>query len=216
MKVGVFGTGAVGKVIGRRLVSLGHEVFMGSRTADNPDAAAWVQQAGAQAHHGTFNDAARFGELLFNCTAGTASLEAIGTIEREHLAGKVLVDVANPLDFSEGFPPSLAVCNRDSLAEQIQRAHPDLRVVKSLNTMNSHIMVEPTRLDGDHNVFVSGNDPEAKATAAGLLQEFGWPPPAIVDLGDITTARGTEMFLPLWLRLYGRLGTFDFNIGIVR
>ncbi len=216
MNVGVFGTGAAGKMIGRRLVSLGHEVLMGSRRADNPDAVAWAQQAGQHAHQGTFDDAARFGELLFNCTAGTASLDVIGSVQREHLAGKVLVDLANPLDFSGGFPPSLAVSNTDSLGEQIQRAHPELRVVKSLNTMHSGIMVDPARLAGPHNVFLSGNDPDAKTMVADVLQEFGWPPPSILDLGDITTARGTEMFLPLWLRLYGALGTGEFNIGIVR
>ncbi|MFN2557368.1 MAG: NADPH-dependent F420 reductase [Nitriliruptorales bacterium] len=215
MEVGVLGTGAVGKVIGRRLVSLGHEVFMGSRRAGNPDAVAWAQQAGERAHQGTFDNAARFGDVLFNCTAGAASLEAIDSIHPEHLAGKVLVDVANPLDFSRGFPPSLKVSNTDSLGEQIQRAHPDLRVVKSLNTVNAGIMVDPARLQGHHNVFVSGNDPDAKAVVAALLQEFGWPPPSIIDLGDITTARGTEMFLALWLRLYGVLGTGEFNIGIV-
>ncbi len=216
MRVGVLGTGAVGKVIGRRLVSLDHEVLMGSRRPDNPDAAAWAQQAGRRAHHGTFDDAAEFGELLFNCTAGAASLDAIGSIRRDHLAGKVLVDLANPLDFSHGFPPSLTVSNTDSLGEQIQRAHPDLRVVKSLNTMNAGIMVDPARLDGPHNVFLSGNDPEAKTVVAALLQEFGWPPPSIIDLGDITSARGAEMFLPLWLRLYGALGTGEFNIGVIR
>ncbi len=216
MDIGVLGTGAAGKAIGRRLVSLGHGVLMGSRTAANPDAVAWAQQVGEHAHQGTFDDAARFGELLFNCTAGATSLDAIGSIQREHLAGKVLVDLANPLDFSQGFPPSLAVSNTDSLGEQIQRAHPDLRVVKSLNTVHSGIMVDPARLGGGHNVFLSGNDPDAKAVVANLLQEFGWPPPSIIDLGDITSARGTEMFLALWLRLYGALGTAEFNIGVVR
>lgn len=216
MKVGVLGTGAVGRTIGSRLVLLGHEVLMGSRTVDNPDATAWAQRAGEQAHHGTFADAVRFGELLFNCTAGAASLDAIGSCEQAHLAGKVLIDVANPLDFSQGFPPSLTVSNTDSLGEQIQRAHPALRVVKSLNTMNSQIMVDPSRLDGAHNVFLSGNDAEAKATVVGLLQDFGWPESSIIDLGDLTAARGMEMFLPLWLRLHGTMGTGEFNIGIQR
>lgn len=216
MKVGVLGTGAVGRTLGGRLVSLGHEVVMGSRTADNVDAAAWSQEAGELADHGTFSDAAGFGELLFNCTAGAVSLHAIGSIDRAHLAGKVLVDVANPLDFSQGFPPSLVVSNSDSLGEQIQRTYPALRVVKALNTMNAQIMVDPTRLGGVHNVFVSGNDTEAKDIVAGLLREFGWLETWIIDLGDITAARGMEMFLPLWLRLYGALGSGEFNIGIQR
>ncbi len=158
MKVGVLGTGVVGSTIGGRLVSLGHEVMMGSRSADNADAANWAQKAGERAHHGTFSDAARFGELLFNCTAGAASLHAIGSVDEADLAGKVLVDVANPLDFSQGFPPSLTVSNADSLGEQIQRAFPAARVVKTLNTVNCRVMVEPGRVPGDHDVFVCGED----------------------------------------------------------
>ncbi|HUH08577.1 MAG TPA: NAD(P)-binding domain-containing protein [Egibacteraceae bacterium] len=216
MRIGILGTGAVGRTIGSRLVALGHHARMGSRTTENPSAAQWAADAGDRASHGDFADAAGFGELLFNCTAGTASLDAIGAADEADLAGKVLVDVANPLDFSQGFPPTLTVANTDSLAEQIQRAYPGLRVVKALNTMNCEVMVDPARLRGQHTVFVCSDDDGAKAAVIGLLGEFGWPESSILDLGGLDSARGTEMYLPLWLRMMGALGTGEFNIGIVR
>src|SRR5688500_13631831 len=216
MRVGVLGTGAVGKAIASKLVELGHEVTMGSRAADNPEALAWANAAGEQARAGTFAHAGANGELLFNCTAGDASLAAIGSVERSDLQGKVLVDVANPLDFSQGFPPTLSVSNTTSLAELIQRDYPELRVVKALNTMNNQVMVDPSRIGGESVVFMSGDDADAKREVVSLLGEFGWPEPSILDLGDITTARGPEMFLPLWVRILGALGTGDFNIAIVR
>jgi predicted dinucleotide-binding enzyme len=215
MKVGVFGTGRVGNAISTRLVGLGHQVLMGSRTSDNEAAAAWVAEAGSAASQGTFADAAAFGELLFNCTAGGGSLEAIGSAHSEDLAGKVLIDLANPLDFAAGMPPSLLVCNTDSLGEQIQRAFPETRVVKTLNTLHCDVMVDPTRVPGEHHIFMSGNDPEAKRRTSELLQSFGWPPERILDLGDISSARGVEMYLGLWLRLLGVLQTPHFNISIV-
>jgi hypothetical protein len=216
MRIGVLGTGIVGETIGARLVQLGHEVRMGSRSATNEKAAKWAAAQPERASHGTFADAAAFGEVVFNCTAGQGSLDALRAAGAEHLAGKVLVDVANPLDFSQGFPPSLTVCNTDSLGERIQRAFPTTRVVKALNTMNALLMVNPRQLaDGDHTVFVCGDDPDAKALVTGLLTEgFGWRD--VVDLGDITTARGPEMLLPLWLRLWGALGTPMFNVKVVR
>jgi predicted dinucleotide-binding enzyme len=128
----------------------------------------------------------------------------------------VLIDVANPLDFSRGMPPSLLVSNTDSLAEQIQRGFPEARVVKTLNTMNCEVMVDPARLPGEHDVFVAGDDDAAKEKVRELLASFGWPSDRIVDLGDITAARATEMYLPLWLRLFGALQTGDFNIKVVR
>lgn len=216
MRVGVFGTGSVGQTIGTKLAALGHQVMMGSRALDNPDAADWASSVGERASTGTFAEAGRHGELLVNCTAGTASVAVLASVDGGDLEGKVLLDLANPLDHSQGFPPRLSVCNDDSLAEQLQRAHPNLRVVKSLNTMTAAVMVEPSRVPGAHVVFVSGNDPPAKAEVTALLHSFGWPASSVVDLGDITTARGTEMFLPLWVRLYGSLGTGDFNIAIAR
>ncbi len=215
MKIGVLGTGMVGEVIGTKLIQLGHEVKMGSRTANNEKAAAWVKQSGAKAAQGTFADAAAFGEVLFNCTSGKASLEALGLAGAENMKGKVLIDIANSLDFSRGMPPSLLVCNTDSLGEQIQRAFPEVKVVKSLNTMNCNLMVDPGLLKEEHLVFVSGNDATAKATVTTILKEwFGWK--SVIDLGDITTARGVEMVLPLWVSLMGTLQTPVFNFRLVK
>ena len=215
MRIGVFGTGIVGQTIGTKLVQLGHEVKMGARTAANEKAAAWVKAGGERASQGTFADAAAFGELLFNCTSGGASLAVLGQAGAERMDGKVLIDVANPLDFSKGMPPTLAVCNTDSLGEQLQRAYPGVKVVKALNTMNTAVMVNPSLVPGDHDVFLSGNDAGAKAQVAALLRDgFGWK--TVIDLGDITTARGTEMLLPIWLRLWGVMGTANFNFHIAR
>jgi len=216
MRIGVLGTGMVGKAIAGKLVALGHEVKMGSRSADNEQAREWAAAAGSSASQGTFADAASFGELIFNCTSGAGSLDALGSTSPADLAGKVLVDVAVPLDFSQGMPPSLFVASTDSLGEQIQRAFPDARVVKTLNTMNCRVMVEPGRVPGGHQVFVAGNDDGARQEVAQLLQSFGWPADRIIDLGDITAARATEMYLPLWLRLMGALQTAEFNIQVVR
>jgi len=216
VRIGVLGTGVVGRTIGSRLVGLGHEVIMGSRTSDHEGATAWAEGLGAGASHGSFADAAAFGELLVNCTLGAGSIDALASASPQDLDGKVLVDIANPLDFSKGFPPTLSVCNTDSLGERIQAAFPGLRVVKSLNTMNCEVMVDPARVPGDHDVFVSGNDDGAKAEVKGLLHDLGWAEERVVDLGDITTSRGTEMYLALWTRLYGVLGTGDFNIKVVR
>jgi 8-hydroxy-5-deazaflavin:NADPH oxidoreductase len=215
VRISVIGTGTVGKTIGTKLVELGHDVTMGSRSATNESAAEWVALAGARASQGTFADAAAFGELVFNCTAGTVSLEALSAAGDENLAGKVLVDVSNPLDFSKGRPPTLSVCNDDSVGEQIQRAFPEARVVKALNTMNAGVMVDPASIPGEHDVFMCGNDDGAKAQVSELLQSFGWPAERIIDLGDITAARGPEMYLPLWLRLMGAVGP-QFNIKVVR
>lgn len=214
MRIGVLGTGMVGNAIGSKLTQLGHQVLMGSRSAANEKAAAWVKTAGKNASQGTFADAAKFGEVLFNCTSGGASLDALKLAGKENLAGRVLVDVANPLDFSKGMPPSLSVCNTDSLAEQIQRAFPDAKVVKSLNTMNCYLMVNPGLIPGDHNVFVAGNDAGAKTKVNEVLGWFGWKPAQVVDLGDLTAARGLEMVLPLWLRLWSAFQHSNFNFHL--
>jgi 8-hydroxy-5-deazaflavin:NADPH oxidoreductase len=216
MRIAVLGTGAVGRAIATELARLGHEVTMGSRSAGSEALAEWVQDAGESARGGTFAAAAAASELVFNCTSGQHSLEALAAAGDENLAGKTLVDVANPLDFSAGFPPTLTVCNDDSLGERIQAAFPEARVVKALNTVNSAVMVEPGRVRGEHSIFVCGDDAAAKAQVSALLEAFGWPAEAIVDLGGIDGARGAEMYLPLWLRLYGALGSADFNIAIAR
>lgn len=217
MKIAVLGTGMVGTTIASKLVDLGHEVALASRTTDNEKAQAWLAKVGAEkATVATYADAARSAELVFNCTSGAGSLEALHMAGAEALAGKILIDIANPLDFSRGMPPRLSVCNDSSLGEQIQAAFPQTQVVKSLNTINCNLMVEPSSLPGAHVVFVSGNDAEAKRFVEHtvLREWFGWK--EVVDLGDISSARGTEMYLPLWLRMWGALQTADFNVAIVR
>jgi 8-hydroxy-5-deazaflavin:NADPH oxidoreductase len=215
MKVGVLGTGMVGTAIGTRLIELGHEVRMGSRQAGNEKAVGWADSAGDRASSGDFADAASFGQVVFNCTAGEGSVNAV-TSAKDGLAGKLLIDVANVLDFSDGPPPVIPATDRDSLAEQIQRAVPEAHVVKSLNTVNNDVMVDPAQVPGDHVIFLSGNDAQAKRQATELLGDFGWSEDRVVDLGDITTARGTEMYVGLWIRLMGALDSAQFNIGIFR
>lgn len=215
MKIGVLGTGTVGETIGTKLVELGHEVMLGSRTATNEKAAAWAKKAGASASAGTFADAARHGELLFSCTLGSASVDALKLAGEANLAGKVVIDVSNPLDFSKGQPPSLFVSNTDSLGEQLQRAVPKARVVKALNTMWCGLMVNPRQLPEAHSVFLAGNDAVAKDTVKGLLKSFGWRDEELYDVGDITAARATESVMPIWLRLMGVTKGPQFNFRVV-
>jgi 8-hydroxy-5-deazaflavin:NADPH oxidoreductase len=217
MKIAVLGTGTVGRTLTGRLAELGHDVTVGTRDPDATRAkqeyAAWATDQPAVAL-ATFSDAAAGADLVVNASPGTVSLEVLEGAGSANLAGKVLVDVSNPLDFSGGFPPTLSVCNTDSLGEQIQRAHPDARVVKTLNTVTAAVMVHPETLGRESTVFVSGNDDAAKRTVVDLLTAFGHED--VIDLGDITTARGPEMYLALWLRLMGPLGTAEFNVLVVR
>jgi hypothetical protein len=225
MRYAVLGTGIAGRTIAAKLASLGHEVAIGTRDPQatlartepdamgNPPFATWYAAHPAVPPR-TFAEASAFGETVVNTTAGTAALDALHAAGSDNLAGKVLIDIANPLDFSQGMPPTLNPANTDSLGEQVQRAFPDARVVKTLNTMNCSIMVEPGRVSGAHNVFVSGEDVGAKKQVTELLVSFGWPESSVIDLGGIETARGAEMLLPIWLRLYGALGHTDFNFRI--
>jgi predicted dinucleotide-binding enzyme len=215
MRIGILGTGVVGKTIATKLAKLGHDVRMGSRQAGGEKAKAWVKETGGKSSEGTFADAAAHGEIVFNCTPGMASLEALAAAGASNLQGKILVDVANPLDSSKGKPPRLSVCNTDSLGEQIQKAFPTAKVVKSLNTVAAAVMVDPSVIPGVHTMFVSGNDQKAKAEIINLLKTgFGWP--EVMDLGDISGARGQEMYLALWLRLYTRLQTPNVNVRVAR
>jgi 8-hydroxy-5-deazaflavin:NADPH oxidoreductase len=226
VRLGILGTGTVGKTIAARLAGLEHDVMVGTRNPEettsrtepdpygNPPFSAW-QEEHPEVKLGTFAQAAAHGEMIVNATAGAVSLEALEQAGEDNLSGKVLIDISNPLDFSKGMPPSLSVVNTDSLGEQIQRRFPEAKVVKTLHTMNAYLMVDPAQLaGGDHTVFVSGDDPEAKAAVTDLLRSFGWID--IIDLGDITTARGAEMMLPVWLRLFGALQKPVFNFKIVR
>jgi 8-hydroxy-5-deazaflavin:NADPH oxidoreductase len=213
MRIGILGTGIVGKTLATKLAKLGNEVRMGSRAAGGEKARAWVKEAGGKSSEGTFADAAAHAEVVFNCTPGMASLEALKAAGANNLQGKILVDVANPLDFSKGMPPTLSVCNTDSLAEQIQRAFPTAKVVKSLNTVTAAVMVDPSIIPGVHTMFVSGNDAKAKGEVINLLKTgFGWK--EVIDLGDIKAARAQEMHLALWLRLYARFQTPNVNVRV--
>jgi predicted dinucleotide-binding enzyme len=226
MKVAVLGTGIVGQTLAAQLLALEHDVVVGTRDVEatlartepgpmgDPAPATWLEQHPA-ASFATFVDAAAHGEVVFVATAGMAT----GTVlerARDHLAGKTVIDVSNPLDFSAGFPPTMAVCNTDSIGEQCQRAHPEAHIVKALNTVTAALMVDPRQVaDGDHHVFISGDDAGAKQQVTMILTEwFGWR--HVIDLGDISNARGMEMYLPLWVRLFGVLGTGMFNVKVVR
>lgn len=213
MKFAVLGAGMVGESLAGKLVSLGHEVKLGSRTESAGKASAWADKAGKGASHGSYTQAAAFGDVVINALQGAATLAVMGDLRAE-LAGKLLIDIANPLDFSKGFPPTLFISNDRSLAEEIQKLLPQTQVVKALNTVHAPVMVNPALVPGEHDIFVSGNDAAAKARVVELLQSFGWKAP--IDLGDLSTARGTEQLLPLWLRLYGALGTGMFNLRVVR
>src|SRR5918994_3803840 len=226
MRFGILGTGVVGKTMAAHLTGLGHDVMVGTRNLQetlcltepdqygNPPFSDW-QQEHPEVKLGTFGEAAAHGEMVVNATSGAVSLEALELAGAENLNGKVLIDIANPLDFSKGMPPTLSVSNTDSLGEQIQRRFPEARVVKTLHTMNAYLMVDPAQLaKSDHTVFVSGDDAEAKARVSELLRSLGWSD--IIDLGDITTARGTEMVLPIWVRLFGVFQKPIYNFKIVR
>jgi hypothetical protein len=206
MKIGVLGTGMVGSAIASRLVELGHEVMMGSRTAGNRNAATWVTQAGARGQAGTFAETAAFGEIVFNCTHGAGSLAALRAAGDENLQGKVLIDVANVLPPDDPGPKSLG--------QQIQETFPLAKVVKALNTVNCHVMVNPQTVPTPHTIFLSGNDASAKKSVRELLESFGWVD--ILDLGDISAAHATEGYLPLWVAIWKTLGTATFNIRVIR
>ena len=213
MKIGLLGSGNVGQTIGTKLVQLGHDVMMGSRDPANPKAIAWAKKEGHHALYGSFMNAAAFGELIINCTLGSASVDALHQAGSENLKGKILIDTANPLDYSTK-NWTLTISNNDSLGEQIQRTFPELLVVKTLNTMYCDVMVDPRKLSEKTDVFVSGNDIEAKATVITMLRDwFGWK--SVVDLGDITTSRGVEMFVVLWQSLRDAGSSPRFNIKVV-
>ncbi len=217
MKIAVLGTGIVGQTIGSKLIELGHQVKMGSRSSDNPKGLEWVAKQGPSAQLGNFSDASQFGEIIFNCTKGVESVAILKTIPAEFLAHKIMIDLTNPLDFSQGMPPTLSICNTQSLGEDIQANFPELKVVKTLNTMWCGLMVNPKMIgNGNHENFICGNDPEAKTQVIDLLKTFGWNAENIRDLGPISSSRGTEMVLPLWIRLYGVMGTGAFNFRIIQ
>ncbi|MEZ4316451.1 MAG: NAD(P)-binding domain-containing protein [Myxococcota bacterium] len=213
MRIAVLGTGDVGQMLANRVLSKGHAVRLGSRSTDNEKGQAWAASAQGDAALATFADAAAFADLAILAVSGAHALSVVESAGAG-LHGKVLIDLTNPLDFSVGFPPRLSVCNDDSLGEQIQRSAPQVRVVKTLNTLSNPLMLDPARLAGPHDILLCGDDASAKRTVTELLQSFGWAAP--IDLGDLTNARALEMWLPMWTRLYRALGTADFNLHIQR
>ncbi|MEM7163795.1 MAG: NAD(P)-binding domain-containing protein [Bacteroidota bacterium] len=225
MKISVLGTGIVGRTLAEKLHDLNHEVRIGTRNVQNTlnkqEKDGYGNDPFSHWHNQfkdlpllSFKESVEDAKLIFNCTGGMVSIEVLERIGEELLNGKLLIDLANPLDFSQGMPPSLSPVNTDSLGEQIQKRFPMLKVVKSLNTMNCQLMVNPSMVQGDHNVFICGNYEDAKRVCSEILQSFGWRSDLIIDLGDISNARGTEMLLPIWLRLWGTLGTAAFNFHI--
>lgn len=213
MQIGVLGSGVTGQTIGTKLIQLGHEVMLGSRDEANPPSVAWATDAGQHGLHGTFANAASFGEIIFNCTLGMASMNALQMAGAENLRDKILIDTANPID-RQTDRWTLTVCNDDSLGEQIQRAFPETRVVKTLNTVNANVMVDPAKLLERTHVFVSGNDIEAKATVVRILRDwFGWK--EIIDLGGIESSRSVEMYVLLWHSLRNAISSQRFNIKVV-
>jgi predicted dinucleotide-binding enzyme len=214
MQIGVLGSGITGQTIGSKLIQLGHEVMLGSRSEASPPAVAWAKDQGAQqALYGTFMNAASFGEIIFNCTLGSASLQALEQAGAENLKDKILIDTSNPLDRTTD-TWTLTVANTDSLGEQIQRAYPQTKVVKTLNTVNANVIVDPAKLLEQTHVFVSGNDIEAKATVVRILRDwFGWK--QIIDLGGIETSRSVEAYVLLWHSLRNAISSQRFNIKVV-
>lgn len=215
-QIGILGTGAVGRTIGTRLIELGYDVKMGSRTADNPKAGEWANTNSPRATQGTFADAASFGEIVFNCTKGEHSLSAVQLAGADHLANKILIDLANPLDFSNGMPPTLipSLVNTHSLGEAIQHALPDTRVVKTLNMVNCEVMVDASKCGGDATMLLAGNDAQALDESSAILNQFGWTD--LIRLGGIAHARGMEMMLPVWLSVYMSSGDGYIGFKIVR
>ncbi len=208
MKIAVIGTGAAGRALAAGFRRIGHDVVTGTRDPEATRARPEWADGGDLA---SYADAAVGADLVVNATGGQVSLAALAEVD---LDGKVLLDIANPLDFSAGFPPTLSVKDTDSLAEQIQRAHPEARVVKSLNTVNGAVMVDPGRLGEPTSIFVAGDDAGARGVVHALLVDLGWSD--IIEFETLDAARGLEMWLPLWVRLMGTFGTADFNLRLVR
>ncbi|MBI4897550.1 MAG: NAD(P)-binding domain-containing protein [Actinobacteria bacterium] len=214
MKIGILGTGTVGRTLAARIAELGHEVTIGARRADSESLRPFEEMTGVLT--GSFADAAAGADLVINATNGMASLEALATVG-EALDGKTLLDLANELDASQGMPPRPLASADNSLAQKIQQAHPSVSVVKSLNTMNCDVMVDPSLVPGDHAVFVSGDDDQAKTRVKDLLRQFGWRDDQILDLGGIETAAAAEMLMHIWLRVMVARGGFEagpFNFAV--
>jgi len=199
MKVGIFGTGDVGRSLGKAFITLGHEVKLGAREPNNAKAVAWAKEQGPKASAGAFAETAEFGEMAVLATLGAANEAVLKAAGPEHLAGKILIDATNPLAFQEGKPPGLAISGNDSGGEQVQRLAPKAQVVKAFNTVGNAFMFRPDFPGGPPDMFFCGNDSAAKQQVGVLLGEFGWNP---VDLGGIEVSRHLEGMCIVWV-LYG-------------
>ncbi len=213
MRIGILGSGGVARTLGTAFAALGHQVMLGTRNTENPDAVQWRAATGGSL--GTAQEAASFGEVVINALNGNVSVAVCSQLDPASVEGKTFIDLANPLDFSDGFPPSFTVTNTDSLGEQVQRTLPDAHVVKALNTLNTPVAVDPGALSEPTDLFICGNDAQAKVQVTALLVELGWAPERVRDLGDITNARGTEAYLALWVRTMTMLGSATFNVRLV-
>ncbi len=213
MKIGVLGTGEVGKTLGGAFVALGHEVKMGSRDARNEKAIAWAKELGPKASVGTFADAASFGEIIVLATQGVANDAALRSVGADRFRGKVVIDATNPLDNSKGFPPTLAVAGTDSGGEQVQRLLPGAEVVKAFNTVGSAHMFRPTFPGGPPDMFICGNSDGAKKKVAGILEQFGW---GVIDLGGIQASRYLEPMCMAWVLYGARTNTWNHAFKLLR
>jgi 8-hydroxy-5-deazaflavin:NADPH oxidoreductase len=222
VRIAVVGSGGVGLGLAPALAAVGHDVVLATRdpaaTTAREDVAGWVA-ANPDVPVVALQDAAAGADLVVNATGGLVSADALEAVDAGGgggaLDGVVVLDLANPLDFSGGFPPRVLADDRESLAERLQRRFPAARFVKSLNTVGVEVMVDPGAVaGGDHTAFLSGDDADAKAVVLGLLHDLGWRD--VMDLGDLTTARAVELWLPLWLRLHQATGSRTVTLKVVR
>ncbi len=205
MKISVLGTGSVGQAHTKKLAELGHDVVIGTRDP--------TSQKLKGVKFASFAEAALHGQIIIEALKGNVALQALKAIKHE-LEGKILIDVSNPLDFSTG-ELRLTVSNTDSMGEQIQKALPNTKVVKAFNTANATVQVNPgSVVKADHHLFIAGNDAGAKKQVTKLAKSYGWK--NIIDLGDIKSARGMEMILPIWVNLMRVQGTSAFNFKIAK
>jgi predicted dinucleotide-binding enzyme len=209
----VLGSGDVGRALAAGFAAAGHRVVLGSRDPGSAELATWASAAGVSL--ATPRDATRQAEVIVNATPGAAAVAAVTAAGGAELDGVVLLDVSNPLDFSTG-APTVFTSTDDSIGERLQHAFPRLRVVKSLCTVNNAVMVNPAALPEPTTMFVAGNDSDAKQVVTGLLLSLGWLTDQLLDLGGIEASRQLELNIMFWLRIYGAVGTADFNLRVVR
>lgn len=213
MRIGILGSGDVGRALGTGFGTTGHDVKIGTRHPTEPKLLEWQRTAGARASLGSFSEAAAFGELVVVATLGTATVEALQIAGKDHFRGKVVIDTTNPLTFSSDGPPTLFVGRTDSLGEQVQRALPDAHVVKAFNTVGNAHFFRPKFPGGPPDMLIAGNDAGAKRTVTGILTEFGW---GVVDIGGIDGARALEPICLAWVRSAMALGSWDLAFKLLR